>query len=113
MNWGGLRVELLDRGARKTEINETAFMIEHSGPDAVHLPASQRWPLREQWRAGLEVPIVTVRYCWLALAAMVVPVVWGYKAVRSLRRRRHGLCPACGYDVRASGGTCPECGRAV
>jgi hypothetical protein len=28
-------------------------------------------------------------------------------------RRDRGLCPECGYDVRASGGRCPECGAAI
>ena len=28
-------------------------------------------------------------------------------------RRRLGLCPECGYDLRSSPGRCPECGEVV
>jgi hypothetical protein len=45
---------------------------------------------------------------WCILALVLIPI-----GVR-IRRGRHqiapGLCPACGYDLRATPDRCPECG---
>ena len=40
----------------------------------------------------------------------VLPLVWSQRFLRRARRRKQGRCLTCGYDLRGSAGTCPECG---
>jgi hypothetical protein len=76
------------------------------GPKPHHLGAMPFvLPLRP---AGLGFVIDAAIYVSLWLILLLVP-----GAVRRARRRAHGWCMACGYDLQAApaGAPCPECGR--
>jgi hypothetical protein len=56
---------------------------------------------------------VVVPYWFLCLLSAVWPVTRSYRQHKldvELERHLRGLCPKCGYDMRATPDRCPECG---
>ena len=74
------------------------------------------WPREEIGFGVLRDPRFVARELYLpqgmlALALAILPICWA-----RLRRRTwapEGFCAACGYDLRASTGRCPECGTPI
>jgi hypothetical protein len=116
------RIEL--RLGHTLYLNETSALIDRvSGPTGFHLTLTDQLPLDSWFGAGSLVfadtsmkgsgsfvvfptPLV---FCFLAAPVII-------RAIQKLRYRRlqhsgYVPCPACGYDLRASSGRCPECGR--
>ena len=46
----------------------------------------------------------------LFLLSTVLPLVWIRRRRRAAIVKAAGLCPSCGYDLRATPDRCPECG---
>ena len=66
-------------------------------------------------RAGFPYTIdeTSVPHGLLCLITATLPAIACARLARGKRRRRRsrrGLCPSCGYDLRATPGRCPECG---
>jgi hypothetical protein len=105
-------------------------------------PREGRWGLTGQARSGRSWPVfhwqwlpstdlttrtlsgtvvtrhlTTVPYWIPTLITSLLPAMslrrWIADHLQTRRRRKAGLCPNCGYDLRASKDRCPECGTPV
>jgi hypothetical protein len=70
---------------------------------------------KQVYRANLSsTPAASRSYAWgppiagITLLCLAAILACGY---RTYRRLRLGQCTQCGYDLRASGDRCPECGK--
>lgn len=79
-------------------------------------PALRR-TLIEQWHNRLDVTLGAISIWQVIAGSVIAPSMLAIRHVhRSLRRHRRiqsHRCVFCGYDLRASSQTCPECGSQI
>jgi hypothetical protein len=91
------------RKDRLTFLQRRGFELENKVKDErAYPPSISRGTIAPHW--------------FVLLLSLVLPALWlrfGLRSIRAARRKKMGLCRRCGYDLRASGDRCPECGDAV
>ena len=76
-----------------------------AGAETVRLGNASPPPRRSNW------PYLAAVYLAM-LPTWIVTAIVTWREWRKKRRSQAGLCPDCGYDLRASPERCPECGAA-
>ena len=64
------------------------------------------WRILGSGRAGLIIFIIG----GLDLLFLAICIPYAIRKAREKQRAAAGLCPKCGYDIRATPARCPECG---
>ena len=65
------------------------------------------------WKDGQELTsrLPFIPYPLAAIVLAILPAIWVYRRCFHRFGQRSGVCPSCGYDLRATPDRCPECGR--
>ena len=63
----------------------------------------------------LPLMLVAVASAGVLLWGLLLRLLWREvrQSIQERRKTEPGLCPTCGYDLRATPGHCPECGTAA
>ncbi|HEV8379136.1 MAG TPA: zinc-ribbon domain-containing protein, partial [Tepidisphaeraceae bacterium] len=73
-------------------------------------PTAQMPRIKQFWETQVHVREFTVPHCPFILVFGILPLIHLALIFRPRWRQSRGVCPTCGYDLRATATLCPECG---
>jgi hypothetical protein len=101
-------------GNSQSRVRPQEFVLRAISLEQVHMPPdawSRAGFLYKATRSnGIAWQSIAVPYWFWTAASALMPSVWVIQRRRNRQWRLAGLCPTCGYDLRATPERCPECG---
>jgi len=100
-----LSSDIDNRSTWLTRVTTQPVQITPYGLFGFGIPHAEfRNELAEKWQAA------AFPHWFLVLLFAILPTLHLRAILRSRKRLQRGLCPVCGYDLRATPDRCPECG---
>jgi hypothetical protein len=100
---GGARTRVFYQ-RRLASVDQTAYI----GYSLTAKLPGVRWKSDPWWGGS----VLRIRHWLVSILTSLLPCAALMSRIRRRLRRQTGVCPDCGYDVRASPERCPECGVA-
>jgi hypothetical protein len=111
---GGLSVMLTNSRHEEPKPMDDKLLIAKYNNGPVSYPGRRPfdavWSTASDPEIGMQGQYFIVMPLWfLMLFCLIAPSLYARKFLILRRRKRDGLCLACGYDMRATADKCPEC----
>jgi hypothetical protein len=106
----GFRRNLGANGRHWVHTSAPADRLDSLAPQWGVIKPTGGWAGFRYWKGSYFEAVMLPDWALIAATASM-PVGWVIRFVRRRGRAACGLCPSCGYDLRATPERCPECGR--
>jgi hypothetical protein len=106
-----LCIELLPDAYAISQPFDDFKVFKYTAQGAWRADPSQLPRIRDYWHDRLDVTIASFPIWSLLIPSLLLPALSLRHHLRQSHRRKNGLCPTCGYNLKATPTRCPESGH--